>query len=421
MANVELIKHLFLQLAIILFVCRCITSFGVKYLKQTEVVCEMFAGMMLGPSFLGLIFPEFKEWLFPSAFITLDSNKVFNHPSMSILYAISHIGLVLYMFLLGLEFNKSFVYGRLKQISIISGSGILAPFLLGILVTFFLYEQHGLFQPHISIWPAALYFGTMISITAFPALARMLHEKNMTRTNLGLLAIATASIGDVAAWCLLALVLSCIKKDIGFVSTTILGSFVYIIFFLVIVKNILSYIFKRLNEINLVFIYILIMLGAWIADIIGIYSVFGAFIVGLAMPRGKIEGQIHEKISPLINSFLVPVFFVYSGLNTHINLIDNAQLWSTTILIIIVAMIGKGVFCTLAARATGENWQDSMAIGTLMNCRGLMELIILNIGLENNIITPVFFTIGVIMTIITTLITAPLFNFIYKQKPVYQF
>jgi Kef-type K+ transport system membrane component KefB len=225
MLDFELVTHLFLQLAIILIVCRCISFFGIKYLKQTEVVCEMIAGMLLGPSFLGIFAPEFKEWLFPSEIIISGFNEKFSHPSMIILYAISHIGLILYMFLVGLEFDKSYVDGKLKKISIISGSGILAPFLLGISFSFFLYQQPGLFQPYISAWSAALYFGIMISITAFPTLARILNEKNMTKSNLGLISLSAASIGDAAAWGLLALVLSCIKDNWVVALITITGGF----------------------------------------------------------------------------------------------------------------------------------------------------------------------------------------------------
>lgn len=415
MHDVELIKHLFLQLVIILFVCRLIIFFGVKYLKQSEVVCEMFAGMILGPSFLGLAFPEFKEWLFPGNLIISDFNTQFNHPSMSILYAISHIGIVSYMFLLGLEFDKNFIYEKLKKITIISSVSVFVPFLFGIFIAFCLYKYPGLFNQDVNIISSSLYCGTMFSITAFPVLARILREKKIVKTDLGLLILSTASISDISAWVLLALTLSFINNDMFSVLMVIIGSFLYIIFFLVIVKNILNFIFKDLDEFNLVFVYILIMLGAWLADIIGIHSVFGSFIVGLAIPRGKIEKQIHEKIGPIINSFFVPIFFVYSGLNTQINLIDNLNLWLILSLIIIFAIIGKGVFCTLAAKATGEDWQSSIAIGVLMNCRGLMELIVLNIGLTYQIITPVFFTMGVIMTVVTTLITAPIFNLIYNK------
>lgn len=422
MSNFELVRHLFLQLALILFVCRCVVFLGGKYLKQTEVVCEMIAGVLLGPSFFGLIAPEIKEWLFPSELIVSNNNNrdVFSHPSMSILYALSHIGLVLYMFLVGVEFKEGYIHKKLKKISIINSLGILSPFLLGILTTFFLYNQPGLFQPHIGIWSASLYFGIMVSITAFPTLARMLNEKNMSKTNFGSISLVATSIGNATAWCLLALALSCIKNNLITALAAIIGGVFYVLFFHLMGKKILTFFFKKFNKLNLnivvVYILIIVMLGAWIADAIGIYSVFGAFIIGLAIPRGKIAKQICDKIQPLTNSFLLPIFFAYSGLNTGINLVDGANLWATTFLVIIIAIIGKGVFCTLATQALGGNWKEPMIIVITMNCHGLMELIILNMGLENNIITSVFFTIGVLMALVTTLVTSPLFKILHAFR-----
>lgn len=422
MSNFELSKHLFLQLALILVVCHYVVLLGVTYLKQTAVVCEMIVGILLGPSLLGLIAPEVKEWLFPSSIISLNSNSTIDHPSMSILCSISQIGIAFYMFLVGLDLEKNYINRNIKKISIICSSGILAPFLLGILATFFLYHHYELFSPQINIWIASLYLGVAISITAFPTLARMLQEKKMTNTKLGSLTLGAGSIGDALACCLLAIVLSCIKDNVLIAFFAIVGGVLYVLFLFFIGKNILRATFKRFyfldkdNTIAFSYILILIMLCAWLTDVIGIHAVFGTFILGLSMPRGRITNKIREKIEPLTNSFLLPIFFIYSGLNTNISLLYNASLWVAAILIIMVAIIGKGVFCALAARITGENWRESIALGTLMNCRGLMELIILNIGLENNIITPTFFTIGVIMALATTLMTSPLFDLIYRPR-----
>lgn len=420
MSNFELSTHLFLQLALILGVCRYVVFLGVRYLKQTPVVCEMIAGILLGPSLLGLISPEIKEWLFPNSLISLSSNSTIAHPSMSILSSISQVGIALYMFLVGLDVKKKYISGNIKKISIICFSGIIPPFFLGVFVTFFLYHRYELFSPSINIWFASLYLGVAISITAFPTLARMLHEKKMTNTTLGSLTLGAGSIGDALACCFLAIVLSCIKDNLFIAFTAITGGVCYVLFLFLVGKNILRKIFKKFyfldNNIFLSYGLIIIMFCAWLTDIIGIHAVFGTFILGLSLPRGRITNQIREKIEPLTTSFLLPIFFIYSGLNTSINLLHNASLWAAAILIILVAIIGKGAFCTLAARITGENWRESIAIGTLMNCRGLMELIILNIGLEHNIITPTFFTIGVIMALATTLITSPLLDLIYRPK-----
>lgn len=419
MSNFELAKHLFLQLAVILFVCRCTAYIGTKYLKQPEVVCEMIAGVLLGPSVLGLTFPEIKNWLFPGTFV-LPNGSTITHSSMAILYALSHVGLVLYMFLVGLDFNLDFANGKLKKITIISSAGIIAPFLLGIFCAFFLYSKFGLFQPHVEIGPMALYLGAAISITAFPTLARILHERKINKTNIGSLSLAAGSIDDAVAWCLVAIILSVMKGNFFIAATTITGGVLYVLFFLFVGNSVLKIVFRAVSffdsKVLFIFVLILIMLGAWITDAIGIYSVFGAYIVGVCIPRGNLSVSLKDKLEPLTTSLLLPVFFVYSGLNTSIRLLNNASLWAVVLLIIVIAIIGKGLFCTLAARTTGENWKDSLCIGILMNCRGLMELIILNIGLEYNIITPTFFTIGVIMALVTTLMTSPLFDFVYKKK-----
>lgn len=414
----EIIERLFLQLVVILLTCQIVVYIGERYLKQTPVVCEMIAGVLLGPSLLGSLAPEIKEFLFPSTLITLNNGDVIPHISMTILYALGQIGLVLYMFLMGLTFEQHFVVNKIKKVCIISSAGIVGPFLLGITTALFLYTQNGLFCPNVGSSIAALFLGTAISITAFPTLARILQANNIAKTHFGTLVLAAGSAGDVIAWCILAIVLSCVKHSFSFGLIAIVGGALYVVFQLTITKKVLS----KLNfnsdtesRLSLFYILVLLVLSAWFADSIGIHAIFGSFLFGVIVPRGKIADNLHKKIEPLTTTLLLPIFFVYSGLNTNINLLDNAHYWAIALLVIIISVAGKGIFCTISARTTGESWRESMAIGVLMNCRGLMELIVLNIGLECKIITPRFFSIVVIMAIITTLMTSPLFHAIYLK------
>jgi Kef-type K+ transport system membrane component KefB len=414
----ELIARLFLQIVVILLTCQIVVYFGERYFKQTPVVCEMIAGVLLGPSLLGFLTPEIKEWLFPSAVMALDNGQLLNHPSMIILYSLGQIGLVLYMFIMGLTFEEHFIIHKIKKVCVISSSGIIGPFLLGMGAALFLYSEPDLFCPNIGVYIAALYLGTAISITAFPTLARILQANNIAKTSFGTLVLAAGSAGDALAWCILAIVLSCVKHNPSIGFAAVIGGVLYVLFQLTVTKKILAKMnFNNQVEGRLTLFYILIflMLSAWFADAIGIHAIFGSFVMGVIVPRGKFANELHNKIEPLTTSFLLPIFFVYSGLNTNINLLNSLHYWIIALFIIIISVFGKGLFCTLSARTTGEHWRESMAIGVLMNCRGLMELIILNIGLECKIITPRFFSIVVLMAIITTLMTSPLFNFIYLK------
>jgi len=414
MSNFDLVLKLLLQLTIILLTCRVVTILGRRYLGQTDVVCEMIAGVMLGPSFFGFITPELQQWLFPSTPILLASGAKIPHPSMSILFAISQIGLIIYMFLIGLEFNTNLIRQRLKSAGFVSGAGIITPFILGAGASYFLYSKAELFKEGITPWAAALYLGASMSITAFPMLARILHERGIAQTRFGTLALAAGSIDDATAWCLLAVVLASLKANTGIAALAISGSIGYVLFLVFVGRPVLiifTHITQKQDGVTipiLTLVLIILMFCAWFTDVIGIYAIFGAFILGTAMPRGEFAKQIQERTEYLTTSFLLPIFFVFSGLNTQIGLVNTLSLWGITILIIILAILGKGIACTLAAKLSGENWGESATIGVLMNARGLIELIILNIGLEQGIITPVLFTIMVIMAIMTTLMASPL-------------
>ncbi|MDZ8240372.1 MAG: cation:proton antiporter [Nostoc sp. ChiQUE01a] len=418
MSNFDLVIQLFLQLTVILVTCRIVTILGRRYLGQTDVVCEMIAGVMLGPSLLGLIAPDFQQWLFPKLpIITALGDKIPN-PSMSILYAISQIGLAIYMFLIGLEFNTKLLKHHIKSAGLLSAAGIITPFILGAIASFWLYSNGNFFQPKVVPWSAALYLGASMTITAFPMLARILYERGLAQTRFGTLALGAASVDDGVAWCLLAIVLASVKNSINIAILAIGGGICYVLFAIFIGQRLLK-VFTRMtkrdagvNRQTLTLLLIVLMFCAWFTDITGIYAIFGAFILGAVTPRGEFAQQIRQYTESFTTSFLLPIFFVFSGLNTQIGLVNTRALWGITLLILAIAILGKGIACMLAAKLAGENWRESATIGALMNARGLMELIILNIGLEQGIITPTLFTIMVIMAVVTTLMASPLVAFL---------
>ncbi|RCJ28625.1 potassium transporter [Nostoc minutum NIES-26] len=420
MSNFELVLKLLLQLTVILVACRLVTFVGRRYLGQTDVVCEMIAGVMLGPSLFGLIAPDLQQWLFPKVPILLATGAKIPNPSMSILFAISQIGLVIYMFLIGLEFNTDLIKQRIKSAGLVSGAGILTPFILGAAASFLLYGRAELFKEGVTPWAAALYLGASMSITAFPMLARMLYERGIAKTRFGTLALAAGSIDDATAWCLLAIVLASLKANASIATFAIGGGIGYVLLSVFVGRPALT-IFTRMTKRDgsvsiqtLTLVLIVLMFSSWLTDAAGIYAVFGAFILGTAMPRGEFAEQTRDRTEFLTTSFLLPIFFVFSGLNTQIGLVNTPALWGITLLIVVIAILGKGIACMLAAKLAGENWRESATIGALMNARGLMELIILNIGLEQGIITPTLFTIMVIMAIITTLMASPLVAFLLQ-------
>lgn len=408
MTPFDLSVMFFLQMAFILAVCRA-TAWVFMKIGQSRVVSEMIAGVLMGPSLMGWIFPEFSAYLFPAE-------------SKPILFSVAQLGLVLYMFLIGVEFDVELIRKRVRSAASISIAGIVAPFLLGGSLAYFIAHDPMLFAEKTTSLEAVLFMGAAMSITAFPMLARIIFEQGLTKTSIGTLALAAGSIDDVAAWCVLAVVLASFHADWNIAFFAIGGGVLFALVCLTIVKKLLLPLGDKVESSGimspdiLVFTLMLVMLGAWFTDFIQIYAVFGAFIMGIAMPRGKFATELHRMMYPLTVALLLPVFFVYSGLNTKIGLVNTTALWGLTALVLLVAIAGKGVACYLAARWNGESHKESMGIGTLMNARGLMELIILNIGLQRGIIEPTLFTIMVLMAVVTTLMATPIFERIYGKK-----
>lgn len=409
MSTFELSVLFFLQLAFILTICR-VVGWIARWFGQPQVVAEMIAGVLMGPSLFGWFLPDVQAWLFPA-------------DSKGLLYAVSQVGLVLYMFLVGLEFDTKLIRNRLRSAAGVSLSGILAPFVLGCILGYFLVRSSGFFSAEVVTWEAMFFVGASMAITAFPMLARIIYERGLSGTSLGTLALAAGAIDDGAAWCVLALVLASFSGEPMIAVLAIGGGILYAVGTLTIGSKLLQPLGalaereKGVSPTLLTITLIVVMLGAWFTDRIGIYAVFGAFIMGAAMPRGRFAHEIQRQIEPLTTTFLLPLFFVYSGLNTSITLVDSPWLWGIALVVLLAACLGKGVACWAAARFSGEDNRNALAIGILMNARGLMELIILNIGLQRGIITPLLFTVMVIMAIMTTLMATPLFEWVFQRYP----
>lgn len=407
MSSFDLSVRFFLQLAFILGACRVVGLLAQR-IGQSQVVSEMITGVLLGPSLFGLLLPDVQRWFFPKE-------------SMPILYAVSQVGLSLYMFLVGLEFDVELIRKRLRSALSVSLAGIVVPFFLGGAIATFLATDTDFFPSGVSRTEAVLFMGASMSITAFPMLARIIHERGLAGTSLGTLALAAGSLDDAAAWCVLAIVLASFGGDPAFAVIAIGGGLAYAVLLVTVGRRMLAplgAVVEREGALSngvLTVTLMLVMLGSWFTDAIRIYAVFGAFVMGVAMPRGRFAEEVARTIGPLVTTFLLPLFFVYSGLNTRIGLVNSAALWGITILVLLAATLGKGVACWLAARLNGEPNGEALAIGTLMNARGLMELIILNIGLERGVIEPTLFTIMVLMAIATTLAATPVFEWVHGR------
>jgi Kef-type K+ transport system membrane component KefB len=409
-----------LQVLVVLGACRVVGWFGTKYLGQAQVTMEMLTGVLLGPSVFGAISPSVQQSLFPQLIVNGDPTSG-KHPSMSILYVIAQIGLVLYMFLIGLELDLNLIGSRTKAAISVSIAGIVLPFAFGCIVFYVLLSHRtDMFGANIPIPIQAIYVGAAMCITAFPMLARIIYEAGIAGTPLGTLAIGAGASNDVFAWILLAVVLAVSKGNPAIAFWAIGGGTTFAFLMLTVGKRLLAFLEARdssdgeVSQTTFALVMIFLFAGAWFTDAIGVYAVFGAFLMGLAMPKGRLSKFLQERIEPITVSLFLPFFFVYSGLNTRIGSLQGAEHWLICLALLAAAMAGKYGGCYFAARACGEPKRQATAIGVLMNSRGLMELIILNIGLQQRVITIPFFTMMVIMAIATTFMAAPLFRRVYR-------
>jgi len=409
MNNLHLAVQFFLQLAVILLFCRLVGAVATRF-GQPQVVAEMIAGVMLGPSLFGLLWPEAQHWIFP-----WDPKQTLRD-TQSYLFPASQLGLALYMFVVGMEFRVDIVRQRLKSAVAVSIAGMVAPFVLGAGLAWVLFRYTKLFPERTSLMEAMLFLGAAMCITAFPMLARIIHFKKLAGTTMGTVALGAGAIDDATAWCLLAVVLASFDQNWAHALQNIGGGIAYVGFALLVLRPLLArarpWLVNEgtLTEAGLVVGLALLALGAWFTDLIGLHAVFGAFVMGAAMPRGVVSRDLIGRIQPLTVALLLPLFFTYSGLNTKITLLNTGFLWAMCGAVLVAAILGKGVACWLAARATGLPNREALGIGTLMNARGLMELIIINIGLQRGVISEGLFAVLVIMAVVTTLMASPLFD-----------
>jgi Kef-type K+ transport system membrane component KefB len=400
--------HFFLELSVILGACRLV-GFLARRIGQPQVVGEMIAGVLLGPSLLGRIAPDIQHHLFPVG------------QANTVLYTMAQIGLVLYMFLIGLNFDVNLVKHRAGTAVAVSAAGIVTPLALGALLAMPLLSAGMYFDRSVTLVMAMMFLGASIATTAFPMLARIIFEQRLYGTPLGTLALACGAADDALSWCILAIVLAIHRGNPALAAVAIIGGILYSLLLLTVGRRmfgVLGRMSERENTITpsvLTTVLILLMACAWFTDTIGIYAIFGAFILGVAMPSGFFADRLTAMLEPLVTTFLLPLFFIYSGLNTQIGLLNSPALWAVTLGILLVSIVGKGVACSVAARLRKVPWRESVALGSLMNARGLIELILLNIGLQAGIITPALFTILVLVAIVTTLMATPIFQWVYGR------
>lgn len=395
---------LLLQIIAILVTCR-IFGWLFKKIGQPTVIGEILAGIVLGPSVLGNISPEASAFLFPIE-------------SLGNITILSQFGLILFMFAIGMELNLTEIRQKLNETILISHTSTIVPFFFGMLTAYFVYEKYA--DKSIPFLSFALFIGIAMSITAFPVLARIIQEKGLTKTHLGVITLASAANGDITAWCLLAVVIAIAQAgtmlsavyNIGFSILYIVIMFLAIRPFLRMVGQI--YHNKEVIDKGIVaFILLLLVISSYFTEILGLHALFGAFIAGVVMPENiKFRKIMTEKVEDVSLALFLPLFFASTGLRTEIGLIDSTEQWILCTIFILVAIVGKFGGAMFSARFVGESWKDSLYIGALMNTRGLMELVVLTIGYEMGILTPSIFVMLVIMTLVTTFMTTPLVSFI---------
>ena len=376
-----------------------------KRIGQPSVVGEIIAGIILGPSLAGLYWPEFSAALFPAQ-------------SLGNLQFLSQIGLIMFMFVVGMELDLNVLKTRAHEAVVISHASIVIPFALGMGLSYFIYSTFA--PPNIQFLSFGLFMGIAMSITAFPVLARIVQERGIHKTKLGAIVITCAAADDITAWCILAAVIAIVKAG-SFESSlyVILLAVGYVVLMLKIVRPFL----KRVGDLHasqenlskpvVAIFFVMLILSSYLTEVIGIHALFGAFMAGSIMPENtKFRSVFIEKIEDVALVLLLPLFFVFTGLRTQIGLLDDPELWKVTGYIILVAVVGKFAGSALAARVVGQNWKDSLTIGALMNTRGLMELVVLNIGYDLGVLGPEIFAMMVIMALLTTIMTGPALDLI---------
>jgi Kef-type K+ transport system membrane component KefB len=368
------------------------------YVHQPPVIGEVLAGIVLGPSLLGRVAPAASRFILPAEMA----------PYLEVL---AQLGVVLYMFLVGLELNGGLLRGRASTTIAISHASIVAPFLAGAVLALWLYPR--LSTSNVPFTSFALFLGVAMSVTAFPVLARILSDRQMTRTELGVMALSCAASDDVTAWCLLAVVVGVAQSHLAGALTVVASSLAYLVLVFLVLRPLIAHWLVRhdgpLTPGKTAVVFTAVLLSALTTEWIGIHAVFGAFVIGAVIPHdSQLAQQLTHKLEDSVTVLLLPAFFALTGMRTELGLVQGGEAWLMCGLVTVVATLGKFGGTLGAARLTGLSWQRSAALGVLMNTRGLMELVVLNIGLDLGVISPALFAMMVLMAVITTMMTTPL-------------
>ncbi|HTS45119.1 MAG TPA: cation:proton antiporter [Puia sp.] len=395
---------------IVIVLCTRVFGFLFHRINQPAVVGEIVAGIVLGPSLLGLLFPAISNFVFPAS-------------SLQNLRFLSQVGLILFMFVIGMEVDADIIRKQAYDAVIISHASIIIPYTLGLGLSFFLYNQFA--PPDISFLSFALFMGIAMSITAFPVLARIIQERGITKTKLGMMVITCAASDDVTAWCILAVLIAIVKAGSSISALFTIGLVVfYIAVMLFVMMPVLKNLYSRyaekkmMNRAMMPIVFIILLLSAYTTEVIGIHPLFGSFLAGVIMPQAfNFRKTVIDKIEDVSVVLFLPLFFVFTGLRTQIGLLNQGYLWVACGWILVAAVSGKFVGSAFAAKVVGQSWKDSLSIGALMNTRGLMELIVLNIGYDLGILSPEIFSMMVLMALVTTFMTNPALNLINRWMP----
>ncbi|MFI9510304.1 cation:proton antiporter [Nocardia sp. NPDC052566] len=413
----EISSHFFLQVVVILVAYRLLWPLF-RRLGQVQVVAIMIAGFLLGPSVLGWIWPDAQNWLFPTKLAIGGANIV--HPNLTVIYVVGQVGLILYMFLVGASLKLDILGSHLRFAVARSATGVVVPMLMGGAVGWWMVGQGRYFTDSVANWQGALFLAAAVAVTAFPILAWIIYDSGLLNTRLGTMSLAAAAFDDACAWVLLAVVVATAKDSPEGIFLAAGGGLVYVLFMLLVARRGLAKLetwtpkrgdSERAGGIpvgHLVTVLLVILAAACFTDFVGIHSVLGAFVAGVAMPRGALLDKIKDRFEPLVGYLLLPVFFIYTGLNTKLGLIFEPKVLLMTGVVLVVSFVSKFGAVGLVARKQGMGWREAGAMGALANARGLMELVLLNVGLTEGLITPELYTILAVMTTVTTFVATPL-------------
>ncbi|HVR20275.1 MAG TPA: cation:proton antiporter [Polyangiaceae bacterium] len=405
-APVDALKHVLLAIAVVVAASRALGALF-RFLRQPAVIGEVVAGILLGPSLLGRVAPNLQAFLLPREVA----------PYLGV---IAQVGVILFMFLIGLELDTRLLRKRSDAMVAISHASIVVPFVLGSTLALWLYPK--LSSRDVSFTGFALFMGVSLSVTAFPVLARILTDRGLSRTRLGTVALACAAVDDATAWCLLAFVVGIVRAEATSSFVTLGLTVLYIASMLGLVRPLVGRFVRRqelvgsLDRSAITAAFVALLASALLTEAIGIHALFGAFLLGAIVPHESLLArELTRRIEDIVVVLLLPIFFAFTGMRTEIGLLGSVTDWILCVAIIVVACAGKFGGSAVAARLSGLGWREACSLGVLLNTRGLMELIVLNVGLDLGVISPRLFAMLVVMAIVTTLLTSPLLHVLERR------